>query len=78
MKVSESTIEGLGSFLKEHVEADVVSTVARRLGISAEEALALYFGSELPELVESGKYGVQYLSPEYLADEVLRSANMDE
>ena len=72
MDVTEKTIAGLSGFLKEQQEADIVSIIAQRRGISANEALDLYFGSRIPQLIAEGAYGIQYLSAEYLADEALK------
>lgn len=74
--VSERTIAGLDDVLREHEEADVVAVLARRLDLGAEEALELYFSSRIPELIAHDEYGVRYLSPEYLADEVLRERGL--
>ncbi len=73
MKVEPQTIKGLDAFLKEHLEADVVTIIAGELGLSAQDALDVYFNSHIAAMIERGEYGVQYLSPEYLAKEILDS-----
>lgn len=67
--------ENLGSFLKEHLEADVVFLLAQRLGVSPEEAMGIYYRSKVAEIVEDGLLGAQYLPASYLADEVLKNAS---
>ena len=74
MTVDARVLEGLGSFLKEHVEADVAFFIAEGLGVSAEEAMGIYYRSSVAEAVEDGSLGVQYLPASYLADEVLKNA----
>ncbi|WP_165170364.1 hypothetical protein [Adlercreutzia sp. ZJ242] len=72
--MDERVVESLGSFLKEHLEADVAFCVAERLDVSAEEAMGIYYGSKIAEAVEEGSLGMQYLPASYLADEVLKDA----
>ena len=76
MNVTPTTIEGLDSFLKEHLEADVAGIISRKLDINPEEALSIYFKSDVSSMVESGEFGTQYLSAEYLAQEVLKSPEL--
>lgn len=71
MKVTENTVALLGPLLKEHLEADIIVNLASRLQLSPEEAMRVYFSSDVSEMVESGKNGVQYLSADYLADEII-------
>ena len=72
MEITEKTVAMLGDFLKEQQEADIVVVLAERRSLSADEALAWYFRSSMPRFVGEGTYGMQYLSAEYLAEEVLR------
>lgn len=72
MKVDASTIEGLSSFLKEHLEADIVAEIAVRKGVSANEAMEIYFNSKIATAVEEGAFGMQYLPASYLAEEILK------
>ena len=78
MNVTPATIEGLDSFLKEHLEADIANAISRKLEVSPEEALSVYFESDISSMVESGEFGTQYLSPEYLAQEVLKSLGLQQ
>lgn len=74
MEVTEKTIGQLGAVLAEDVDADIVARIAERLGISAGEAMGVYFSHPLAEKIESNEYGMQYLDPSYLADEILRQS----
>ena len=83
MDVNENTVESLGSFLIEHQEADIVACLAEKLNATADEALYMYYRSDLAPKIEQGELGIQYLPAEYLADEVLKrekrsSANYEE
>ena len=75
MKITAQTIEGLDTFLKEHLEADVVEIIANRLKLPVEKAFEIYFNSRISGMIEEGKFGIQYLSPEYLAEEILKDIN---
>ena len=61
MKVTHSTIEKLDSFLKEHLEADITEIISQELSISPEEALSIYFTSDISSMIENGQFGTQYL-----------------
>lgn len=75
MQITERTLEGLDSFLKEHLEADIVARVADSLGIPSAQAMRVYYTSPIAPIVEAGEYGAQYLDASYLADEVIKSAS---
>ena len=72
MNVNENTVKRLGSFLIERQEADIVAVLARKMNATADEALLTYYESDLALKIEQGELGIQYLSAEYLADEVLK------
>lgn len=72
MNVNENTVKSLGSFLIERQEADIVAILARKMNATADEALLTYYASDLALKIEQGELGIQYLSAEYLADEVLK------
>lgn len=72
MNVTRDTLANLDGFLKERLEADIVATFADRLGLPAERALTLYYDSELAKKINEGKYGEQYLAPEYLSEELIK------
>lgn len=74
MRVTEATIKQLGPLLEEQLEADIISALAMRLGIPADEAMSLYYRSSLAQQIEEGRWGMQYLGASYLAEEVLKQA----
>ena len=71
MKVTAETIERLGPLYKERLESALISELSSRLGVDASKAMSLYYGSELARQIDKGAHGIQYLSPNYLVDELL-------
>ena len=58
----------LEEFYREHLEEDIVFCLARRRGISEEEAMRLYYSSRLCDRIHEGEYGIQYLDYHVLTD----------
>lgn len=77
MKVTEDTIGKLGGLYKERLESELISELSRRLRIDAAEAMSTYYRSELARQVDAGAYGIHYLSPSYLVDELLAELGDD-
>ena len=77
MRITEDTIGKLGDLYKERLESELISELSRRLEIGATEAMSTYYGSELARQVDEGAYGIQYLSPSYLVDELLAELGVD-
>ena len=48
--------------LKRNQDTEIVTLLAERLNIDAEEALRIYYSSRLAEQINEGAYGIQYLS----------------
>ena len=72
MKVTAETIEKLGPFYQERIESAVIAELSRMLQVGAADAMRLYYNSSLAEQIERGAYGIQYLSPQYLAEELVQ------
>lgn len=72
MNVTENTVKNLDDFLIERQEADIVACLADKMNVSTEEALTTYYESDLAIKLEQGELGIQYLPPDYLADEVIK------
>lgn len=65
---------------REHLEEDIVLGLSRRLAVPPEQALRLYYTSQLADRIHEGEYGVQYLDHELLTDileEELRASEPD-
>ena len=65
--------DDLEDLLRQSVDADVVTLLSRRLGLSAERAIDLYYASALARQVDQGAFGIQYLSPEYLVEDLMEN-----
>ena len=46
---------------KESLEEDIVSYLAEIKGLSLEDAMDIYYRSELSKKIFEGRYGIQYL-----------------
>ena len=71
--LDERAISAIEGIRKTNLDAQIVQAIAQRTGLSAQEALSIYFGSELAPMIERNEYGMQFLDANYLADEILRS-----
>lgn len=73
MEITERMLDGLEDIRKEGLEKDIVCGIASRFGVSASEAMGIYFGSRLSRQIEMGEYGMQYLDAEYLLDDLVQN-----
>ena len=71
MKVTAEMIEKLSPLYQERLESELISELSSRLGLDASDAMKLYYESRLAREIDEGAYGIQYLSPGYLVDELL-------
>ena len=72
MRITAETIEKLGPLYEERIESAVITELSSMLQIGAADAMRLYYSSSLAEQSEQGAYGIQYLSPRYLAEELIQ------
>ena len=61
------------AFYRENLEGDIIAAVAKEAGISLRDAMDLYYGSALSGQVETGRHGIDNLSPQYLAADLLEN-----
>ena len=59
--------------LKRNHDTEIVTLLAERLNIDAEEALRIYYSSRLAEQINEGAYGIQYRDPVYLVEDLLEN-----
>ena len=52
--------------------ARIISIIAERAGVSLEEAMGIFYASELMPLIQEGVADLHCRSDEYLAAEILR------
>ncbi len=55
-------------FYRERLEEDIISELHNRRDISYEEAMHLYYKSQLAKYISLGLYGIQYLDANILTD----------
>lgn len=62
------TADNLENFYKEHLEEDIIFCFGKRNNLSNEEAMKIYYSSELADKIHEGIYGLQYLDYKVLTD----------
>ena len=71
MTITEQTISELSDLRREHLEADIISLLADRLHIDAQQATSLFYRSRLARQINDEKYDIQALDASYLVDDLL-------
>ena len=70
MDVTQSIVDALEEPYKERLESDIVAALSRRFNLDASSAMALYYSSKLARQIDEGAEGIQYLSANYLVDDL--------
>ncbi|WP_278981944.1 MULTISPECIES: hypothetical protein [Adlercreutzia] len=65
--------EVLEEMLKRNQDTEIVTLLAERLNVGTEEALRIYYSSRLSEQINEGAYGIQYMDPAYLVEDLLEN-----
>ena len=55
------------------LEEDIVKQLAKLKGIDYRKALNIYYSSRLAKQVEEGTYGIDCMSPEWLAQDLIEN-----
>lgn len=63
----------LTDLYRENLEEDIIKEVAALKNIPLRDAMALYYTSNLAKQIEQGLYGIDNLSPKYLANDLLEN-----
>lgn len=63
----------LTALYRESLEEDIIKEVAALKNIPLRDAMALYYTSNLAKQIEQGMYGIDNLSPKYLANDLLEN-----
>jgi len=63
----------VSSVYKKELEQDVIAQIAKKRGVSLDMAMDVYYRSRLAQQISDGAYGVEYLSPSYLADDLIEN-----
>lgn len=58
------------NFYREHLEEDIIFYLAKNKNYSLEQAMELYYKSDLAKRIYNGEYGIQYLDYKILANYV--------
>lgn len=74
-RIDEQTMRAVEKLRCTNLEAQIVRDIASQIGVAPEEALRMYYTSDLAPLIERNECGLQFLDGKYLADEVLEHAN---
>ena len=73
MEITKETLTQLDETYMEQLETDIISALASQSGKSEREAMDAYYKSRLSNQVNDGLHGIQYLSPEYLANDLIEN-----
>lgn len=68
MKMTAEIDAELDEILRVELVSDIVCLLAEQKNLSAEEALKLYYESELARMIDTNKGGVLYDTATYLVD----------
>ena len=65
------TVTDVTSLYKERLEEDIISKLAATKGIGLSDAMDAYYSSRLAQQIDRGELGIQYLSADYLVDDLI-------
>ena len=71
MDIQNITPEVLESVYKEHLEADIISLIAEHFAVDPSLAMGLYYQTRLARQINDGIYGIHYLNPSNLLEDLL-------
>ena len=61
----------VSSLYKERLEEDIISKLAAIKGVGLSDAMDAYYRSRLAKQIDSDEFGIQYLSADYLVDDLI-------
>lgn len=67
--MNENVLEKL---YQEHLEERIISRISEIQNISLEQAMDIYYGSNLSREINQGTYGIQYMDYKILAELICR------
>lgn len=65
--------EQLSKIYKQNLENDIIKAIADMKEIELRKAFDIYYSSKLAEQIADGKYGIENLSPLYLAEDLIEN-----
>lgn len=63
----------LHEFYLQNLERDIITILSQKRNISLRGATDVYYHSKLAEQIEQGVYGIEFLSPQYLANDLIEN-----
>lgn len=63
----------LTALYRESLEEDIIKEAVALKNIPLRDAMALYYTSNLAKQIEQGLFGIDNLSPKYLANDLLEN-----
>jgi len=66
-------VTDVSSVYKKELEQDVIALLAKRKSMSLGQAMDVYYRSRLAQQVSDGTFGIEYLSPSYLVDDLIEN-----
>lgn len=66
MMITPQTLSKLETLRKEHLESDLITLIAEQYGMTAADAMKLYYSSQLSQQVANESYGIEQLDAHYL------------
>ncbi|MCL2808164.1 MAG: hypothetical protein FWD27_08470 [Coriobacteriia bacterium] len=71
MELTKEALQGLEEKHLEQLEAEIIAALVNQTKLSERQAMDVYYKSKLSQQVNDGLYGIQYLSSEYLASDLV-------
>jgi len=63
----------VSSIYKKELEQEIIALLAQKKSMSLDDAMDAYYGSRLAQQISDGTYGIEYLSPAYLVDDLIEN-----
>lgn len=58
---------------RRNLESDIIEYLAKIKGVSLRKAMDVYYKSELSEMIQTGRYGIDNLDYKYLANDLIEN-----
>lgn len=67
------TVHDLDVIYKENLEQEIIAALANQSHHSLEEAMDIYYRSQLSRQIQEGKFGIENLDGKYLAEDLMEN-----
>ena len=58
---------------KQNLEKDIILNIAKMRGVDIRKAFDIYYSSKLSEQIRVGKYGIENMDAQYLAEDLIEN-----